>query len=149
MAFTYFGSALRSGSSALTDATDGGYVMLCKTGTVTTNADGTASSVTITLPPYAQITNFNVDMVQNETVGGGTATAIALTAGTAAAGTQYMSSTDGIGGGRISPTFTAAQLLAMSNIGTNTSFVLTADPNGTISTTQGIYRVNVLYFQTV
>jgi hypothetical protein len=88
-------------------------------------------------------------MVVNEAVGGGTATAIAMTIGTAAAGTQYVSSTDVFAGGRIALTFTAAQLLAMSDIGSNTSVVVTLDPDGTISTTQGVIRLTVVYAQKV
>jgi len=149
MAQTYFGSALRSGSTALTDTVDGGNVVLSQTTTVTTVAAGTAASATLTLPAYSQIINFFVDTIQDEVVGGGTATAIAMTIGTAAAGTQYVSSTDVIGGGRIALTFTAAQLAAMDDIGTTQSVVITVDPNGTISTTQGIYRLTVVYAQTV
>ena len=69
--------------------------------------------------------------------------------GTAAAGTQYVSSTDVFAGGRIALTFTAAQLLAMSDIGSNTSVVVTLDPDGTISTTQGVIRLTVVYAQKV
>ena len=147
MSQTYFGSALRSGSGTLTDTTDGGFVVLMQTGTVTTKADGTASSVSLTLPSGSQIVNMFIDQVQNETVGGGTATAINATVGTAAAGTQYLSATDVIGGGRAALTFTAAQLAAMADIGSNTSVVLTVDPDGTIATTQGIYRFTVVYAQ--
>jgi hypothetical protein len=149
MAQTYFGSALRAGSTALTDTVDGGFVVLSQTTTVTTVSAGTATSATLTLPAYSQIINFFVDTIQDEVVGGGTATAIAMTIGTAAAGTQYVSSTDVIGGGRIALTFTAAQLAAMDDIGTSQSVVITVDPNGTISTTQGIYRLTVVYAQTV
>jgi len=85
----------------------------------------------------------------NEAVGGGTATAINATLGTAAAGTQYLSATDVIGGGRAALTFTAAQLLAMSDIGSNTTLYFTIAPNGTISTTQGVYRLTVVYAQKV
>ena len=88
-----------------------------------------------------------IDQVQNETVGGGTATAINATVGTAAAGTQYLSATDVIGGGRAALTFTAAQLAAMADVGANTGVYLTVDPNGTIATTQGIYRLTVVYAQ--
>ena len=149
MAQTYFGSTLRAGSTALTDTVDGGYVVLSQTTTVTTVSAGTATSATLTLPAYSQIIDFYVDTIQDEVVGGGTATAIAMTIGTAAAGTQYVSSTDVIGGGRIALTFTAAQLAAMDDIGTSQSVVITVDPNGTISTTQGIYRLTVVYAQTV
>ena len=147
MAQTYFGSALRSGSGTLTDTTDGGFVVLMQTSTVTTNADGTASSTSVTIPAGSQLIDLLIDQVQNEVVGGGTATAINATVGTAAAGTQYLSATDVIGGGRAALTFTAAQLAAMADVGSNTSVLLTVDPNGTISTTQGIYRFTVVYAQ--
>jgi hypothetical protein len=149
MAQTYFGSTLRAGSGTLTDTTDGGFVVMSQTTTVTTAAAGTATSATLTLPASSQIIDFFADMVVNEAVGGGTATTIPMTIGTAAAGTQYVSSTDVFAGGRIALTFTAAQLLAMSDIGTNTSVVVTLDPNGTISTTQGVIRLTVVYAQKV
>jgi protoheme ferro-lyase len=69
--------------------------------------------------------------------------------GTAAAGTQYVSSTDVFAGGRFAPSFTTAQLAAMADIGTNTNVVFTVDPNGTISTTQGVFRMTVTYAQKV
>jgi hypothetical protein len=149
MAQTYFGSTVRAGSTALTDTVDGGFMVLSQTTTVATVAAGTATSATITLPASSQIIQVLVDTVTDEVVGGGTATAIAMTIGTAAAGTQYVSSTDVIGGGRIALTFTAAQLTAMSDIGTSQSVVITVDPNGTISTTQGVYRLTVVYSQKI
>ncbi len=149
MAQTYFGSTLRSGSGTLTDTTDGGFVVLSQTTTVTTAAAGTATSASVTLPASSQIIEFFVDMIQDEVVGGGTATQIAMTIGTAAAGTQYVSSTNIFAGGRAALTFTAAQLTAMSDIGTNQSVVITVDPNGTISTTQAIVRLTVVYAQKV
>jgi hypothetical protein len=149
MAQTYFGSTLRAGSGTLTDTVDGGFVVMSQTTTVTTAAAGTATSATITLPASSQIIDLIADMVVNEVVGGGTATTIPMTIGTAAAGTQYVSSTDVFAGGRIALTFTAAQLLAMSDIGTNTSVVVTLDPNGTIVTTQGVIRLTVVYAQKV
>jgi hypothetical protein len=149
MAQTYFGSTLRAGSTALTDTVDGGFVTMSQTTTVTTAAAGTATSATLTLPASSQIIEFFADMVVNEAVGGGTATTIPMTIGTAAAGTQYVSSTDVFAGGRIALTCTAAQLLAMSDIGTKTSVVVTLDPNGTISTTQGVIRLTVVYAQKV
>jgi len=149
MSQTYFGSTLRAGSGTLTDTTDGGFVVMTQTTTVTTAAAGTATSATLTLPASSQILQFLVDTVQDEVVGGGSATAINATIGTAAAGTQYLSATDVIGGGRIALSFTAAQLAAMADIGSSQSVVITVDPNGTISTTQGIYRLSVVYAQKV
>jgi len=149
MAQTYFGSTLRAGSGTLTDTVDGGFVVMSQTTTVTTAAAGTATSATITLPASSQIISFFADMTVNEVVGAGTATTIPMTIGTAAAGTQYVSSTDVFAGGRIALTFTAAQLSAMANIGNNTSVVVTLDPNGTIVTTQGVIRLTVVYAQKV
>ena len=149
MAQTYFGSTLRSGSGTLTDATDGGFVVLTQTNTVTTNADGSASSVTEVLPAGSQIINFFVDTMVTPVVGGGTATTCPITIGTAAAGTQYLSATNAIAGGRIALSFTTAQCAAMADIGNNTSVVMTVDPNGTISTTQGVFRLTVVYAQKV
>jgi hypothetical protein len=147
MAQTYFGSTVRAGSTSLSDAVDGGFTVLMQTTTVTTVAAGTAVSVTEVLPAGSQIINLFIDQVVDEVVGGGTATAINATVGTAAAGTQYLSSTNVIAGGRAALTFTAAQLSAMADIGTNTNVVLTIAPNGTISTTQGVYRFTVVYAQ--
>lgn len=149
MAQTYFGSTLRAGSGTLTDTVDGGFVVMSQSTTVTTVAAGTAVSATLTLPASSQIINIFVDMVRDEVVGGGTATTLPITVGTVAAGTQYVSSTDLFAGGRAAITFTTAQLLAMSDIGTNQSVVITADPNGTISTTQAIIRLTVVYAQKV
>lgn len=149
MAQTYIGSTLRTGSGTLTDSTDGGFVVVSQTTTVTTVAAGTAVSASVTLPASSQIVQFFVDQVVDEVVGGGTATAVNATIGTAAAGTQYVSATNVFAGGRAALTFTAAQLLAMSDIGSNTSVYLTIAPNGTISTTQGVYRLTVVYAQKV
>lgn len=149
MAQTYFGSTLRAGSGTLTDTVDGGFVVMSQTTTVTTAAAGTATSATLTLPASSQIIDFVADMTVNEVVGAGTATTIPMTIGTAAAGTQYVSSTDVFAGGRIALTFTAAQLSAMADIGSNTSVVVTLDPNGTIVTTQGVIRLTVVYAQKV
>jgi len=146
MAQTYFGSALRSGSGTLTDTTDGGFVVLSQTTTVTTAAAGTATSATLTLPSSSQIIDLIIDMVTVPSFG--TATSVNATIGTAAAGTQYLSSTDVSVVGRTSLSFTAAQLTSMSDIGANQSVVITVDPNGTVST-QGVFRLTVVYSQKV
>lgn len=149
MAQTYFGSTLRAGSGTLTDTVDGGFVVLTQTMTVTTAADGSAVSATDVLPAGSQILNFFVDTMVTPVVGGGTATTCPITIGTAAAGTQYLSATNAIAGGRIALSFTTAQCAAMADIGNNTSVVATVDPNGTISTTQGVFRITVVYAQKV
>jgi hypothetical protein len=149
MAQTYFGSTLRAGSGTLTDTVDGGFVVMSQTTTVTTIAAGTATSATITIPASSQIINLIVDGTVVAVAGAGTATTVPVTIGTAAAGTQYLTATDAIAGGRIALAFTAAQVAAMADVGTNQSVVITADPNGTISTTQGVYRLTVVYAQKV
>ena len=149
MSQTYIGSTLRTGSGTLTDSTDGGYVVVSQTTTVTTAAAGTATSATLTIPASAQIINILIDTVQLQVIGAGTATTMPVTVGTAAAGTQYVSATDAIAGGRVALTFTAAQLAAMADVGANQSVVITADPNGTVVTTQAIYRLTVAYAQKV
>ena len=149
MSQTYIGSTLRTGSDTLTDTVDGGYVVVSQTGTVTTAAAGTATSVSFTIPAYSQIINFIVDGVLVAVPGAGTATTAPITIGTAAAGTQYLSATDAIAGGRIALAFTAAQTAAMASIGATTTVVATVDPDGTIVTTQGIFRVTIVYAQKV
>ena len=69
MAQTYFGSALRSGSGTLTDTTDGGFVVLMQTSTVTTAAAGTATSTSVVIPEDSQIIDIIIDQVQNEEIG--------------------------------------------------------------------------------
>jgi hypothetical protein len=149
MAQTYFGSTLRAGSGTLTDSVDGGFVVMTQTATLTTVAAGTAVSVTETLPAGSQILDFIIDTMVTPVAGAGTATTCPITIGTAAAGTQYLSATDAIGGGRIALSFTTAQCAAMADIGNNISVVATVDPNGTISTTQGVFRITVVYAQKV
>jgi hypothetical protein len=141
---TYFGSTLVAGS-ALTEATNGGYATLLQTISLTSTANGLAVSGSISIPAGSQIVNFFVDTLTAPVAGGGTATTAPITIGTAAAGTQYLSATDCFAAGRAALTFTAAQLTAMSNVGTNISVFATVDPNGTISTTQGVFQVTVVY----
>jgi hypothetical protein len=149
MAQTYFGSTVRAGSGTLTDTVDGGFMVLTQTTTATTVSAGTAVTSTITIPADSQIINFFIDCTTTPVVGGGTATAVNATIGTAAAGTQYLSATDVIAGGRASLSFTAAQLTAMEDVNANTTVAFTIDPNGTVSTTQGVYRLTVVYAQKV
>ena len=144
METTYWQTRQQSGSTPSAGA-DTGDVVLAKTTTVTTTADGLAASASMQLPTGAQILEINVDTMLTPVVGGGSATTVPVTVGTAAAGTQYMSAVDLVAGGRAAPTLTTAQLAAMANIGNNTSVFITADPNGTVSTTQGVYRLTVRY----
>jgi len=144
---TYFGSTLRAGSGTLTDTVDGGYVVMSQTVTATTVTGGTAVTSSVFLPASSQIIDLKVDVTV--VAGGGTATTLPITVGTAAAGTQYMASTDGYAGGRMAFSPTTAQVLAMSDIGANQTVYLTIDPNGTVTVTQAVVRLTVTYAQKV
>jgi len=149
MAQTYFGSTLRAGSGTLTDATDGGYVVLSQTVEATTLADGSAVVSTITLPASSQILDIFVDKTQTQVVGGGTATTLPCLVGSTSGGGEYVPSVDMFTTVRSNGTPTVTTLAAMANIGTNTAVYCTVDPNGTISTTQAKIRFSIIYAQKV
>jgi len=142
MAQTYFGSALRSGSGTNTDTVNGGFVVLTQTATIAQNSTN-AVSATFTIPAGAQI----IDIVPDVLTAFDSVTSATLTVGTAAAGTQYITSVNAKTGGRAAPTFTAAQCLAMADVTTNTSVVATVTPVG--ATTAGLVRMTLVYAQKV
>ena len=146
---TYFGSTLRSGSGTLTDTTDGGYVVLAQTVTVTTVAAGTAVVGTITLPAGSQIIEMFADKIVNWVVGGGTATTLPVSVGSTSGGVEYMPATDMASIGRTSGTLVVADVAAMANINSNTTVYCTVDPNGTVSTTQAQIQFTIVYAQKV
>jgi len=147
---SYFQNGITAGSNPSRGAsTDFGVAVLMKSVEVTTLADGSAVSGTITLPANSSIVDYKVDRVVAPSVGGGTATTLPVTVGTAAASTQYMNSVDLFSTARAAPTLSAAQVLALSNIGSNTNVVVTVDPNGTILTTQARVRLTVQYVPSV
>lgn len=119
-----------------------GSVVLAQTTTLSQTAAGTTNA-TVYLPASAQITDFNVDVLTQWN----SATSAALTVGTTSAGAQYVTSIDvkTATAGRQAMTFTAAQVLAMSAIGTNTSVVATVASVGT--TTTGSAIITVYYIQ--
>jgi hypothetical protein len=146
---TYFGSTLRSGSGTLTDTTDGGYVVLTQAVTVTSLASGAAASGTVTLPANSQIIEIYADKIVNWSVGAGTATALNVAVGSSAGGTQYMPSTDMASVARTSGTLVVADVLAMADIGSNTTVYCTVDPDGTVVTTQAQIKFTIVYAQKV
>lgn len=96
-----------------------------------TAAGNTASTslvqtISITLPQNAQIVGFDIDVMTAYD----SATSATLSIGSAAAGTQYVSSINAKTAGRAAPTYSAAQLLAMSNITTNTTVYATVTSVG-------------------
>ena len=115
-----------------------GNVVLSQTAVLNQNST-TAVSGTFAVPAGAQL----VDVVVDVLTAFNSATSAVLSVGTAAAGTQYAGSVDAKTAGRVRPTFTAAQLAAMDDVGTNTSVVATITPTG--ATSAGQVRVTVLY----
>lgn len=110
-------------------------------GTITQNSTN-AVDLTFNLPANAQITSFNFDVL----VAFDSATSATLSAGLTSGGTQYSSGVNvKAATGRIAPTYTAAQLTAMSNVTTNTTVVVTVTPVG--ATTVGSVFVTMHYIQ--
>jgi hypothetical protein len=129
-----------SGTSGLTGTgVDVGGVQLVQSGYVTFKAATLVNDLTFILPANSAIQNILVDTLTAYD----SATSAGLTVGTASAGTQYMSSVDVKSTGRETQSLSAAQLLAMSNIGSNTSVIVTVTSVG--QPTTGNVFVQVLY----
>ena len=111
--------------------------------TVLINFDATlVQNGTVYLPFGSQIVDIIVDVLTQYD----SATSATLTVGTASAGTTYASGVNAKTGVRVRPTFTAAQLAAMDNIGTNGTVVATVTSVG--QPTVGQVRVTYTYVQT-
>lgn len=111
--------------------------------TMLINFDATlVQSGTLNLPVNSQIVNIICDVLTAYN----SATSATLTVGTAAAGTQYASGVNARTAGRAIPTFTAAQLGNMANIGATAPVVATVTSVG--QPTVGQVRVTVQYVQT-
>lgn len=144
MARTTWSGPLASGDkeAGISGGPNIGLVVLSQTALLDKNST-TAVSNTFYLPANAQIVDIIVDVL----TAFNSATSAVLTVGTAAAGTQYASGVDvKTAAGRIRPTFTAAQLAALDNIGGTTSVVATITPTG--ATSAGQVRVTLVYVQT-
>ncbi len=142
MAQTHFSGPLASGDiQAGAAGVNVGLAVLSQTMLI--NFDATlVQSGTINLPVNSQIVNVICDVLTAYN----SATSATLTAGTAAAGTQYVSGVNAKTAGRTIPTFSAAQLAAMDDIGSTTPFVATVTSVG--QPTAGQVRVTVNYVQT-
>lgn len=117
---------------------DGGNVVLSKMGTMTQNST-TAVDVTLTVPEGASLLDayFDVTTVWDS------ATSATGSIGTASAGTQYGGSVNLKTATRGTPSYTAAQLAAMANVGANTNVVFTSTIVG--ATTAGTARCVIRY----
>jgi hypothetical protein len=112
---------------------------------VTLNANAAnAVSVTTYLPRHSVL----IDVLADTLTAWNSATSDTLSVGTAAAGTQYVSGVDvKTAAGRQRPTFTAAQLSAMLDTGSNEAIVATVTPVGSAAAGQTV--VTYVYVQTV
>jgi len=143
MAQTTFSGPLASGDkeAGVSGGPNVGLAVLSQTMLI--NRDATlVQSGTLNLPVNSQIVNIICDMLTAYD----SATSATLTVGTAAAGTQYASGVNAKTAGRTIPTFTAAQLAAMDDIGATTPVVATVTSVG--QPTVGQVRVTVNYVQT-
>lgn len=143
MAITHFSGPLASGDkpAGTPGGSNVGFVVLSQTAVLDQNSTNAVSS-TFNLPNDSQIVDIIVDVL----TAFNSATSATLTVGTAAGGSQYAGSVDAKTAGRVRPTFTAAQLAAMDDIGNNTAVVTTITPVG--ATSAGQVRVTLQYVQT-
>ena len=143
MAQTTFSGPLASGdiNAGKTGGPNLGFAVL--TQTVLLNFDATlVQNATVNLPFGSQILNIVVDVLTQYN----SATSATLTVGTVSAGTTYASGVNAKTAARTTPTFTAAQLASMANIGSTGPVVATVTSVG--QPTAGQVRVTYLYVQT-
>ena len=118
-----------------------GLVTLSQTALI--NFDATlVQNATFNIPASSQIVDFYVDVLTAYD----SATSALVSAGTASGGTQYLSAVSAKTAARRPNAFSAAQLAAMDNVGTNRTVVATVTSVG--QPTTGQVRVTMLYVQT-
>lgn len=111
--------------------------------TVLINFDATlVQNATFNIPASSQIVDFYADVLTAYD----SATSALLSAGTASGGTQYLSAVSVKTAARRPNAFSAAQLAAMDDVGTNRTVVATITSVG--QPTAGQVRVTMLYVQT-
>lgn len=137
---TYMQGSLKSGDapSFVPSGVGVGTAVFSQTALIGFDADLVQEAV-FTVPVGAQIEDILVDVLTQYD----SATSATLTAGTASAGTQYASGVNAKTAARTRPTFTAAQLAAMDDVGTTTSVYVTITSVG--QPTAGSVRVTILY----
>ncbi len=107
------------------------------------NFDATlVQNATFNIPAGSQIVDFYVDVLTQYD----SATSATLSAGTTSGGTQYLSAINVKTAARRPNAFSAAQLAAMDDVGTNRTVVATVTSVG--QPTAGQVRVTMLYVQT-
>jgi len=118
-----------------------GFVALSQTRLM--NFDATlVQDATFNVPAGTQLVDYYVDVLTAYD----SATSATLSAGTSSGGTQYLSAINVKTAGRRPNAFSAAQLAAMDDVGTNRQVVVTITSVG--QPTAGQVRVTMLYVQT-
>ena len=118
-----------------------GLITLSQTALI--NFDATlVQNATFNIPASSQIVDFYVDVLTAYD----SATSATLSAGTASGGTQYLSAVSVKTAARRPNAFSAAQLAAMDDVGSNRTVVATVTSVG--QPTTGQVRVTMLYVQT-
>ena len=149
MGTTTFSGPVRSGTlkTGETNGPNLGYAVLEQQANLTQNST-TAVSETLYIPAGSKIIDIIVDVL----TAFNSAASATLSAGITAGGTEYASGVNAKTAGRTRPTFTAAQLAAMSNqtvLGvadaTTAPVVITITPSG--ATSAGYVNVTVVYAQ--
>ena len=138
---TYMTGPLQTGTGLDNTGADTGNVVLSQTSLLSFDAT-LVQSVTEVLPAGAQIVNIVCDVLTAYN----SATSATLSAGTASGGTQYLSAVSVKTAARRPNAFSAAQLAAMDDVGTNRTVVATVTSEG--QPTAGQVRVTMLYVQT-
>lgn len=143
MSQTTFSGPLASGdrNAGESGGSNLGFATLSQT--VLINFDATlVQNATFNIPASSQIVDFYADVLTVYD----SATSALLSAGTASGGTQYLSAVSVKTAARRPNAFSAAQLAAMDDVGTNRSVVATVTSVG--QPTTGQVRVTMLYVQT-
>jgi hypothetical protein len=118
-----------------------GFVTLSQTALIDFDAT-LVQDATFNIPASSQIVDFYVDVLTAYD----SATSATLSAGTASGGTQYLSAVSVKTAARRPNGFSAAQLAAMDDVGSNRTVVATVTSVG--QPTAGQVRVTMLYVQT-
>jgi len=135
---TYQQGALKAGEGASEVVSGTGYAVFSQSA-VNAGVATLTQNITFVLPKNAHIIAFFIDVLTAYD----SATSATLSIGSASAGTQYVSGVNAKTAGRAAPTLSAAQLLAASDITTNTTVYATVTSVG--QPTAGSVRVTVLY----
>lgn len=135
---TYQQGALKAGEGASEVVSGTGYAVFSQSA-VNAGVATLTQNITFVLPKNARIVAFFIDVLTAYD----SATSATLSIGSASAGTQYVSGVNAKTAGRAAPTLSAAQLLAASDITTNTTVYATVTSVG--QPTAGSVRVTVQY----